>query len=880
MALSLSPAFSKTTPTVTPTNSPTLPSSSAQVFTLENGLTLIVDEDRSAPVASVQGWCETGSIDEGKWTGAGLSHILEHMLFKGTDKRGKGVIDSTVQSLGGYINASTSFDRTIYYIDIPADGVAEAVDIVCDVMVNANIPADEYDKEQEVIRREFAMGFDNPDRVSSRLLFSTVFTESPYRHPVIGYLDVYNKLTREDVVEYYKARYVPNNMFLVVVGDVDALAIKDQVEKFFADHPRVALPPVYIPTEPQQTGRREAHEEFPTELTRLNLAWRTPPVTAPEMPALDLLSTVLGGGVSSPLYQDVREDQGLVSSIGAGCYALANEGLFVIRAVTEPGKRQAATDAALANVERIKAEGVSEADLTKARNSLLSSQLGALTTVSGMASDHGSNWLLTRNLNFSRDYLNALNRTTVDDLQRVAQQYLTEDNLTVTSLNPVGSLAALEEQAPVAARDGEIKSFTLPNGLELIVRENHRLPLVSMSAVFKGGVLAETPANNGISALLSRTIVKGTDSRSAREIASAIESVGGTIEGSSGNNSVTVSVDVMKPDLSLGLELLADVLKNATYPDSEVVREKEAQVAEIKRDEDQMTGVARNVVRENLFPHHPYGLRSTGTTETVNELTPKQLRDFHQKIINGQNGVLAVFGNVDADDVYEQVKAMLSELPPGQDVFAELPNPPAPTTDESFTEIREKNQAIVMIGYPGVDIFTPDRAVMELIDTASSDLGSRFFNRIREELGLAYFVGTTQLIGPTPGMLVFYLGTDPAKVDEVRRAFKDEIANLAKQGLTPEELTKAKKKLLGAEAIRDQSDAAMAQAIALDVLFGLGTDFRDKRRAAVDEITVEDTQRVSSQYFGSPGSVEAVVMPQPTPESTPTPSPIPAGTPE
>ncbi len=862
MALIVTPAFTKTTPAVSPTASPTLPSSSAQVFTLDNGLTLIVDEDHSAPVASVQGWCETGSIDEGKWMGAGLSHILEHMLFKGTDKRGKGVIDSTVQDLGGYINAYTSFDRTVYWIDIPSSGVSEAVDIVSDVMMNATIPADEYEKEQEVIRREFAMGFDDPNRVSSRQLFSSVFTESPYRHPVIGYLDIYNRLTRQDVVDYYKSRYVPNNIFLVVVGDVDAMAIKSQVENFFVDYPRVALPPVYVPAEPNQTGRRDVSEEFPTELTRLNLAWRVPSVTSPDMPALDLLGTILGGGDSSPLNQEIREKKGLAHTIDAGSYALAAEGIFVIQAVTDPDKRDETTTESLAIVERLKRDGVTSAELAKARKSLLSSQLGALTTVRGMAADHGSNWLLTRNLNFSRDYLTALNNTTADDIQRVATHYLTEDKLTVASLNPVGSLIAAERTRK-APRDTSVKEFTLPNGLRLLVRENHRLPLVSMAAVFKGGLLAETPKDNGISTLLGSTITKGTTTRSAEQIADTIESVGGDIAGSAGNNSFSVQVSVMKPDFQLGLDLLTDVLINPTFPEAEIEREKEAQLAGIKAENDQPTAVARNVLRENLFVDHPYGLRGNGSPESVPNLTAEQVRDFYEKIVTAQNGVLSIFGDVDADEVYEAVKAALSDLPEGSDVLTNLPTPPTLDTDETVTEIREKNQAIVMIGYPGVDLTSEDRVIMELIDTASSDLGSRFFNRIREELGLAYFVGTTQLIGPTAGMLVFYLGTDPTKVDKVRTEFKDEIASLAQDGLTPEELARAKSKLLGAEAIRDQSDSAMAQAAALDVLFGLGTGYREERRAKVEAATVGDTQRVASEYFGQPGSVETIVMPAP-----------------
>ena len=200
-----------------PAKVPVLPESRAEVFTYENGLTLIVEEDRSAPVASVQAWCGTGSIHEADWMGAGMSHILEHMLFKGTEKRPPGAIANQVQKLGGYINAYTSFDRTVYWIDIPSNGAPEAVEILADVMQNATLPEEEYTKEQEVIRREFAMGFDDPGRQSSELMLRTVFTESPFRHPVIGYLDVYNKLTRDDVLRYYKTRYVPNNLTFVVV---------------------------------------------------------------------------------------------------------------------------------------------------------------------------------------------------------------------------------------------------------------------------------------------------------------------------------------------------------------------------------------------------------------------------------------------------------------------------------------------------------------------------------------------------------------------------------------------------------------------------------------------------------------------------------------
>jgi len=170
----------------------TFPPSTAQKRVLPNGLTIIVQEDRSAPVASVQAWCGTGSVDENDHLGAGLSHILEHMLFKGTKTNPANAIAQKIQDVGGYINAYTSFDRTVFWIDVPKDGVSTALDILSDAMMNSTLPPEEYQKEQEVIRREFAMGMDDPDRVATLLLFSTAYQRHPYRFPVIGELEIYN----------------------------------------------------------------------------------------------------------------------------------------------------------------------------------------------------------------------------------------------------------------------------------------------------------------------------------------------------------------------------------------------------------------------------------------------------------------------------------------------------------------------------------------------------------------------------------------------------------------------------------------------------------------------------------------------------------------
>jgi zinc protease len=845
-----------------PAAEPVLPSSAARVFHYENGLTLIVEEDRSSPVASVQAWCGTGSIHETEKMGAGLSHILEHMLFKGTEMRPPGSIAREVQEQGGYINAYTSFDRTVYWIDVPKEGAGEAVAILADAMTHATLPPEEYSKEQEVIRREFAMGFDDPNRESSQLMLRTVFSESPYRHPVIGYLDVYNELKRDDVLKYYKTRYVPNNLTFVVVGDVNADEVHGQLGKLFEKEPRRAIDPVFVAAEPPQLGRRDAHKEFPTELTRLSLAWRIPGLTNPDTPALELLGEILGGGRSSTLNREVRERKELAHGIDAGMFSLQNEGVFVIQAVCDPDRREAVEKEALAIVERVKKNGVSAEELDRAKRALLSGQLKGMTTSRGKASDLGSNWLLTRNLDFSRNYLEAVNAVTGDDVKRVANEYLPPERLNVTSINPPGALNAGKDATPGGeVQAPPIQKFTLSNGLRLLVREDPRLPLVSINAVFRGGLLAETGETNGITKLFSQAILKGTTTRTADQIASQIESVGGAIGADSGNNSFAVSVDVMKPDISTGIEILADVLINPTFPEREVGLERTTQLASLKAEDEQPTSVARNLVRGKLFGVHPYGLRNLGTPDSVAALASAQLKAFQREYAVAANGVISVFGDVKAAEVKALVEKYFAKMPTGNLAFADAPMPVPLAATESATGQLDKKQAIVMVGFQGTTADSPDRTAMELISEASNDLGSRFFNRIREKMGLAYFVGAAQFYGLAPGAFIFYLGTDPAKVDAVQKEFRSEIAGMAKDGLTDEELARAKKKLLGGEAIRNQSNSAFAAACAVDELMGLGWDAYTRRKVEVEKITLDDVRRVASKYFESPSRVEAVVAP-------------------
>lgn len=838
----------------------TFPPSTAKKWVLPDGLTVIVQEDRSAPVASVQAWCATGSIEEDEQLGAGLSHILEHMLFKGTKTQSSNAIAQKIQDVGGYINAYTSFDRTVFWIDVPKDGVSTALGVLADAMMNSTLPPDQYLKEQEVIRREFAMGFDDPDRMAGQLLFATAYQRHPYRLPVIGQIEIYNQLTQEQVMQYYKSRYVPNNLTFIVVGDVDAEKIHQQLAEFFKSYPEKSLRPIFIPEEPQQLGRREVHNEFATELTRLSLAWHIPEITHPDVPALDLLSTILGDGRSSRLYRRVREEAGLAYGISAFSYTPGDPGLLGVDATVDPKKRDVAEQLILQIIDEIRQSGITGEELTKAKKIALSHHLDSLTTMRGQASDIGSNWLLTRNLDFSRDYLAAVQKVTLDDVRRVAGKYLVDQNLTVVSLNPKGSLAGKTRAAkPIAT--GEIQKFELSNGLRILVREDARLPLVSISAVFRGGLLAETPETNGITRLMAKTLLKGTKTRTAEQIADQIEAVGGSISSDAGNNSFSVSLHITKLDLKLGVDLLSDVLLSATMPEKAVAREKQIQIAGIQQEDEQMTTVARNILRQALFNHHPYALRGNGSVDAVQRLTQKDLLEFRDRYVVAKNGVISIFGNVNAAEVKQVFEQALGSMKAGALALTEAKPSAELSKPATIESTKEKAQGVIMVGYRGVDIFSKDRHALELIDEASSDLGSRFFIRIREQMGLAYYVGASQFQGLVPGLFAFYLGTDPQKIEPVKTALLDEIRKLASDGLTNEELVRGKKKLIGQQQIAMQSNDSFGYQSALDELYGLGFDYYKKLEHDVNAVTLEEVKHAAAKYFRDQPYVLATVRP-------------------
>jgi len=844
---------------------PLLPSG-VTVVTLDNGLTVIVREDRSAPVVSAQAWCMAGSIHEGKWLGAGLSHVLEHMLFKGTTTRPGSRIDQEVQEAGGYMNAYTSFDRTVYHIDVPATGARTAIDILCDIMQHATLPADELAKELDVIRREMDMGQDDPGRRSSRRLFETAYTRSPYRYTIIGYPDIFNELKAVDIRNYYAEKYAPNNVFYVVVGDIKADVAIAQIRTAYEKSKARALPPSVLPEEPRQTAAREVIEEAAIELGHFHFAWHIPDLRHPDLPILDVLAVLLGSGRSSRLFQQVREKQGVVHHVDAWTYNPGSQGLLGISTIVDADKFGAARDALLAEVEKMKTSPISTGELAKAVKQSVAATLATRKTMEGQAQNLGANWLAANDLNFSERYLACVKRVRPDDVLRVARDYLTAENRTLYALLPNGatpkSSVTVDE-----ANERAIQKFELPNGLRLLVKEDHRLPFVEFRAMFQGGVLAENRDDNGITQLSSRMLLKGTSHRSARDIVTEIESVGGSIDSYGGNNSFGVNLETLSSDFAIGLDLLADVLLNPIFPADALEREREVQIADIYAQKDNLLKSASLAMRRALFGNTGYGLDSSGTEETVAKLKAAALKSFHKKLATPNNCVLAVFGDVETAEVKAAVEKDFGHWKPG-DGAKELVRPAtaahAPLV-QRVEESRDKKQAVIVVGYPGTTLFDEDHFALELIQEACSDLGSRLFLRIREQLGLAYYVGAQHFAGLAPGYFAFYAGTEPAKAVLVEQEILKEAGVLRNEGLSAEELKRAKAKLIGQKKIARQELGHLASTTTLDELYGLGYRRAELDDAKFEAVTPEQVKAAAQKYLKPDAAVVAIVKPENTP---------------
>jgi zinc protease len=829
---------------------------------LENGVTLLVKRDSSAALASVQVWVKTGSIHEGEKLGAGLSHFLEHMLFKGTERRAGREISATVQAHGGYINAYTTFDRTVYYIDLPSEHTEVAIDLLADAVLHSTLPADEVAKEKDVILREIAMTKDDPDNRLWDALFSAAFREHPYRQPIIGHRDVFSAISRDDLVAYYRRRYVPNNLVVVVVGDVDPVAVKRAVETHFGGVPRAVLAPVFVPEEPLQLAPRAEHRYEEVEITRAALAWPIPGLTHADAPVLDLLATVLGTGDSSILWQEIREKAALVHSIDASSWNPGSSGLFCISYTCDADKRVAAEAAILRTIARVLARGVSPAQLQKALRQLVVSEINAHKTMSGQAGQLGTAEVVIGDLRHSRSYFTALRRVRPADLKRIGLQYLASERLTSISLNPAAGQSSAAAASKATAASAEFTEVALPNGARILLQPDSRLPNVHLRLLMQGGPLFERPGKRGATALLATLLTKDTRRRTAAEVAQHIEEAGGAFFPFSGNNSVGIAAEVLPTNIDRAVELLADAVLAPAFKAATFKLERDAQIAALQQDEDDVVALARKRLRGRFFGAHPLAFDAGGTIEGLKQLTTADLQALLKTLSVGPNVVLAVAGDFDPRALLPKLKRFLGRLPKRPAPVVPRPEVTLPAEPGNFVDVVQREQAVVLQAFRGPRVNGDDFYVGEVADELFSGMASRLFERVREEKGLAYFVRSGRVSGLDVGMFYFLAGTQPGREAEVLAEIDAEIARVRAGEIDQPELARCQARLKAGRRQTLQTNSARAMHAGLNALQGQPINDWRNYDARIDAVTVADLAAFARRYFEQRHRTQLVVGPQ------------------
>lgn len=873
----VSAAFGEQAPSRPNAGPPAPPADYEQVEQLEdnltlakhqNGLTVLVQENHAAPVATVRCFVKnTGAAFEGRWLGMGLSHLLEHQVSGGTtttitaDKK-KAIVDT----FGGATNASTGPDSTCYFIDCPARHVMTCIDLVADEMQNVVFEQNVFDREFEVVQRELADGEASRPRVLWKMLAQTVYTKHPARNPTIGYLDVLKQATRQDCVDFYKSRYVPNNQIFIVVGDVKTDEVLARVAKAFEKTPRAVETYLPMVEEPEQIAPREAVHEMEGATYDMVLAWPTVELSDPDLFALDVASYILGQGDSSRLVQKMKYDRQSALSVQVASHTPSYaKGLFAVFAVARPDTWRQAIDDALAEVYRLRDELVGPEELAKAKKQKAAELVFNQQTVQQSAESLGRGYLGMSDPLLDKKYVEGIQKVTAEQVRDVARRYFRPERLNRVMIAPPGGAPKLGAEE-ATTQEGQIKTVRLPNGIRVLLKRDTRLPMVNLRAIVLGGSLVDTPKTAGRAALVGAMLDRGTAGHSAEEIAAYFDAVGGSLSMSAGRNTIYGSATVLADDFDDAAALFAECFTAPTFPDDQFQKIQRLALGAIARRANSPQAEIMELFCETLPADSPYHIIEGGTRESVESLTADDLRAYHAKYFAPQNMIVTVFGDIDPDKALAAVRRGFGrvkanpDLPP---IKFDRPNA-IPKTVLRHKQIG-KPTGMVMLAYEGASILNEkDYNALTVLDAITSGYnypGGWLHEELRGA-GLVYFVHALQLTGPVPGYFAVIAQTRPDKVKEVVQRIEKNL-DRAKQGqITQEEFDRAVEMIISLHAQENTTIGAQAMQAAVDDLYGLGYDYDKSFDQRMRAVTRDDVTRVAKKYLGN----HIVVTTSPSPE--------------
>ncbi|MBN2022814.1 MAG: insulinase family protein [Pirellulales bacterium] len=834
---------------------------------LSNGLTVIVQENHVAPVATVRCYVgNTGGAFEGRWLGMGLSHLIEHQVSGGaTAHRTAEETERLVDAFGGATNAGTSSDVTQYFIDCPARRVMDSIDVVADQMRHCAFDQAAFDREFKVVQRELADGEVNRFRVQWSLLHETIYTVHPARTPTIGYLDVLRRATREDCVDFYRERYVPNNQIFVVVGDVKTPEVLDRVAQAFADSPRSEETYLPMVEEPRQIGPREAVREMDGATYDLALAWPTVQLSNPDLYALDVASSILTEGESSRLVQSLVYEKQLVLSV----QSMSNtphyvNGFFAVLASSRPETWQQAEQAILDAVYRLREDLVRPEELAKAKKQKVAELVFGRQTVQDAADSLGRGYMSAHDPLFDKTYVANIQKVTAEQIRDVARRYFDPQRLNRVLIAPPGG-APKTEQAVAAGGEEPIRAAKLPNGIRVLVKRQSHLPMVNLQAFVLGGSLVDAPETAGRAALVGQMLDKGTARRNARQIADYFDAIGGRMSTGAGRNTLFANMTVLRDDFPEAAAVFAECFTRPTFPEDEFQKVKKLALGAIARRADNPQAEIFELFQDNLPTESPYHVIEGGKTETIQPLSVADLKAYYDTYFVAGNMLVTVFGDVDPDEALALVQKQFGHVRQSKDAPPiDFDRPGAIAKSIVRHKRIGKPTGMVLLGYADASIRQEkDYAALTVLDAILSGYdypGGWLHDELRGE-GLVYMVHAFQMTGPAPGYFTIFAQTGPDKVDEVVARIRKNI-DRAREGDIPEdEFRRAVEMIRALHAQKNTTLAEQAAQAAVDELLGLGHDYDKSFDKRIEAVALDDVVRVAQQYLTN--SVLVTTSPKP-----------------
>lgn len=860
------------------------------VNTLPSGQQVYVQEIHTQPIVTIDTWVNTGSAQETSENN-GVSHFLEHLLFKGTPTYQVGQIDRILESRGAEFNAATSDDFTHYHITTASPYFQEALAMHADMLLNATINPPELDRERKVVQEEINRALDNPSRKGYIALSKALFGPHPYAMDTLGPKSNIQTLSRESILNYYHTWYQPKNFKTVIVGDINPHDATHMVNAAFQK--------AYVSQQRPHTGKPQLNAVTPRTAStsvvladpnlsavQFQLGFLAPSVAnRQENYALDVAAMVLGQGASSRLYQHVKEDKQLVNSIAAGNATMQQAGMFYVGAEIQPEKREAAQKAILAEITRFLQEGPTPEELAKAKTQVVKEFAFSTESTDGVASSIGYNVTIGE-LDDYTSYVGNIQKITADDVKAAARKYVDFDKAVLVEVLPgqderafagqaERNIAMLREasrsvtnamtasQATPEPAAAHVRKITLANGATLLLKPSPTTKTVAFSIFAKGGRLGEPKP--GVAALTSRLMMKGTRNRTAKTLSQELEKLGLSLGVSSDEDYLHINGASVSDDFGKLLLILQDVVANPTFPQDELEKERADLLEDIKTSRDQPSSLMFEKLTETLYTQHPYGAVGKRLEASLPNVTREDVQAFYRQQLRPENLVIAVAGNFDPEQVKAGFQQVVSPLPP-QDKAAQAHYPEVrPLLDTVRVEAKKPEQAASWVAYgwlaPGIST-SRDYITLKVINSLlGGGLSSRLFVDLREKQGLAYHVSSMFPSKLKNGSFVMYIGTDPRNLEQVQTGFDTEIQRLKTEPVSEEELEAVKSKLMGSFALAHESNASQAMYLGLYETLGVGYGFDTQYPNLIKQVTATDVQRVAKGVFSQP-KVVSIVAPQ------------------